>query len=108
MRVTALVVAVPVLVIAIAASYYYVTFASLIDVQLHGERVRVQPRIFARPLELRVGQALSARQLVDRLNDLGYTERPTIEKPGEFIVEPTAIAISPRSRALEGKTVRVL
>ena len=39
-----------------------------------------------RPLELRRGQALSERQLVDRLNDLGYAERPRPEKPGEFAV----------------------
>ena len=45
------------------ASYYYVRFARLIDARLHGERERVLPRVFARPLELRRGQSLSDRQL---------------------------------------------
>ena len=32
--------------------YYYVTFSRLIDQSLHGERDKVFPRVFARPLEL--------------------------------------------------------
>ena len=45
------------------------------------------PRVFARPLELRRGQSLTDRQLVDRLNDLGYAQRLDGEKPGEFALE---------------------
>ena len=60
---------------AVAGVYYYVTLSRLIDARLHGERERVLPRVFARPLELRRGQSMTERQLVDRLNDLGYTLR---------------------------------
>jgi hypothetical protein len=56
-------------------SYYWVLFARQIDARLHGERDRVLPRVYARPFELYRGQALGVRQLVDRLNDLGYAER---------------------------------
>jgi hypothetical protein len=35
--------------------YYYVTFSRMIDARLHGERDRVLPRVFARPLEIRRG-----------------------------------------------------
>ena len=55
--------------------YYYVRFAHLIDARLHGERDTVFPRVLARPLELRRGQSLTDRQLIDRLNDLGYAQR---------------------------------
>jgi penicillin-binding protein 1B len=106
-RVLAVVALVPAVAIVAAAVYYYVTFARLIDVQLHGERARVLPRIFARPLELRVGQAMSERQLVDRLNDLGYAERPAADKAGEFALEEYAISIVPRSSSFAGKVVRV-
>ncbi len=82
-------------------------FARLIDGQLHGERARVLPRIFARPLELRVGQAMSQQQLVDRLNDLGYAERDTLEKPGEFAVATNLVTIVPRATELRGEAVRV-
>jgi penicillin-binding protein 1B len=106
-RLTALAVAIPVVVLSAVAGYYYVTFARLIDNQLHGERQRVFPRIFARPLELRMGQALTDRQLVDRLNDLGYAERAEAVKPGEFALREGGVTIVPRSEEFRGQAVRV-
>src|SRR5262245_9371939 len=106
-RIAAAAVGIPLVLVAIVATYYYVQFARLLDAQLHGEHTRVLPRIFARPFELRVGESLSAQQLVDRLNDLGYAERPTADQPGEFTIETGAIAIAPRAEQLKGAVVRV-
>jgi penicillin-binding protein 1B len=107
-RVAALVVGVPAVLLTLVGGYYYVRFAKLIDAQLHGERARVLPRIFARPLELRVGQSMGERQLLDRLNDLGYSERPQADKPGEFDVQGDAVSIAPRVPELSGAVVRVV
>jgi penicillin-binding protein 1B len=101
------VVGVPVLVVTFLAGYYYATFGRLIDRQLHGERQRVFPHIYARPLELRRGQALTNQQLVDRLNDLGYAERDDPDGPGQFSADASEVAIVPRSGALAGKPVTV-
>ena len=98
----------PIVVLCFFAGYYWVIFGRLIDARLHGERDTVLPRVFARPLELRRGQALTDRQLIDRLNDLGYAQRPAIEKPGEFTVGPGAVAIDPRGSEFNGKIVRVV
>ncbi len=86
--------------------YTYARFASLIDARLHGQRERVLPRVYGRPMELRRGQALSGRQLVDRLNDLGYAERPRPEKPGEFTVAENTVSLRPRSGDAGGKLIR--
>src|SRR5437867_10258764 len=91
-RRTAIVLSIPAAVLCVAAVYYYISFARLIDTRLHGERERVFPRVFARPLELRRGQALTDRQLIDRLNDLGYAQRTKIEKPGEFALSTGAVS----------------
>jgi penicillin-binding protein 1B len=107
-RVTALVLSVPLALGCFAAGYYYVRFAALIDDRLHGERQTVLPRVFARPLELRRGQSLSDRQLVDRLNDLGYAQRVTLQKPGEFAVTAGAVNILPRGTEFKGQVVHVL
>ncbi len=107
-RLAALGLAIPAVAACFAAGYYYVSFARLIDARLHGERERVLPRIFARPLELRRGQSLTDRQLVDRLNDLGYAERARLEKPGEFAIGNGAISILPRANAYKGQVVRVV
>ena len=107
-RVAAGIFAIPVIALCFSAGYYYVSFARLIDARLHGERDRVLPRVFARPLELRRGQSMTDRQLVDRLNDLGYAERPHAERPGEFELDAGAVAIVPRSRDFKGQVVRVV
>jgi penicillin-binding protein 1B len=99
---------VPLVVVCFLAGYYWVTFGRLIDARLHGERDTVLPRVFARPLELRRGQSLTDRQLIDRLNDLGYAQRPTPEKPGEFAIGQGAVALVPRGSEFKGKVVRVV
>ena len=69
----------PLLLIGIVLTYSYITLSRVIEARLHGEQARALPRIFARPLELRVGQSLTDRQLIDRLNDLGYAHQPRVE-----------------------------
>src|SRR5687768_13036423 len=107
-RVAAAAMGIPVLAIFFAAGFYYVSFARLIDTRLTGARQRVLPRVYARPLELWRGQALTDRQLVDRLNDLGYAERASADKPGEFVVGNGIVSIRPRSASFKGQLVRVL
>jgi hypothetical protein len=107
-RVTAVALSVPLVLAFFLTGYYYVRFAQLLDDRLHGTRQRVFPRVFARPLELRRGQALTDLQLIDRLNDLGYAQRPIAERPGEFAIADGSIAIRGRARELRDKTVRVV
>src|SRR5262245_56875191 len=107
-RIAAMVLAVPVAALVVAFVYYYISFSRLIDARLHGERDTVFPRVYARPLELRRGQSLTPPQLIDRLNDLSYAQRPKAEKPGEFDVTPAAITIAPRGSDFANKTVRVI
>ena len=107
-RVLAAVVALPVVILCFAVGYYYVSFARVIDARLHGERDRVLPRVFARPLEIHRGQSLTERQLIDSLNDLGYAERPNAEKVGEFALGENAVTIVPRTAEPKASLVRVV
>ena len=77
--------------------------AGSIDERLHGERERVLPRVYARPLELYRGQALGEQQLVDRLNDLGYAERAVSRRTGEFAIGRDAIVADPARRRSQGR-----
>jgi penicillin-binding protein 1B len=108
LKIIAVAAGIPALVCLAVAGYYYVVIARLIDQRLHGERERVMPRVFARPLELRAGQLLSEQQLVDRLNDIGYAERPLAEHPGEFALTKTGMTLRPRTGPLAGKAVRLV
>ncbi|MFB3854315.1 MAG: PBP1A family penicillin-binding protein [Vicinamibacterales bacterium] len=97
--------AIPSIILTVVLGYYYVRVAAIIDARLHGERERVLPRIYARPLELRAGQMLSQKQLIDRLNDLGYAGRGRASSPGEFVAEGTNVTFVPRSGPAAGKMV---
>jgi penicillin-binding protein 1B len=107
-RIAAVVLAVPTVLLLLVATYYYVRFSRLIDARLHGERSSVFPRVLARPLELRRGQSMTEQQLIDRLNELGYAHRDRLEKAGEFAIGAGAIAIMPRVPELKGQAVRVI
>jgi penicillin-binding protein 1B len=94
------------LVIGAALIYYYIAFARIIDARLHGERERSLPRVYARPLEMRRGETLTEFELISRLNDLGYAQRPAAQAPGEFSILRNAVLITPRTGDFSGKTIR--
>ena len=75
---------------------------------MYGERERSLPRVYARPIEIRRGQTFTQQDLVARLNDIGYAQRPDVSQPGEFSVNGNEIAITPRSGERKGTHVRVL
>jgi penicillin-binding protein 1B len=92
---------------AITLVYAYFSFSRMIDARLHGERESTLPSVYARPAEFRRGQSLSQQDLVIRLNDLGYAERPAVQQPGEFSAFRNVITLTPRGGELAGKTVKI-
>ena len=94
------------LIVGAVLAYFYISFSGIIDARLHGERERSLPRVYARPLEVRRGETLSVGDLVARLNDLGYAQRPAVQAPGEFAIVRNAVFISPRAGTFGGKTIR--
>jgi penicillin-binding protein 1B len=98
----------PMLVMSCVLGYYYVVFSRMIDARLHGEMQRVDPRVFARPFSLHKGQSVTPRQLVDRLNELGYSNRARAEQAGEFTIGRDALVLIPRDGDRKGQTVRVV
>jgi penicillin-binding protein 1B len=91
----------------IATLAVYFSLAGLIDDRLYGERERSLPRVYARPIEIRRGQTFTQQDLIARLNDIGYAQRPDVTGPGEFAVMGNEIAITPRTGKRQGTRVRV-
>jgi penicillin-binding protein 1B len=96
------------LVFGSLVGYFYFSYADIIAERLHGERERTPPRVYARAIELRRGQALSADDLVARLNDLGYAQRQQIDAAGQFTSAANAVTISPREGPLADRSIRVV
>lgn len=88
-------------------AYLYVQYGRIIDERLSGERDRAMPRVFARPLALQTGQSLSQTELIARLNDVGYTQRSRVERPGDFAIAGHQIILLSRVGDQSGKTVTV-
>jgi penicillin-binding protein 1B len=88
-------------------AFFYVQFARLIDARLHGERERTLPRVYARPLVVRQGQAIGPQELVSRLNDLGYAQRSEAAMAGEFALADGVVSFKPRADTFKGRSVRV-
>ena len=95
-------------ILTIVSIYFYIGFSRMIDARLAGETQRSDPRIYARPYDLRRGQSLTPLQIVDRLNDLGYSHRAKAEQPGEFTVGRDAVVMIPRDGDRKGQLVRIV
>ncbi len=93
--------------VCLATGYYYTKLSRMIDARLLGEHDRVLPRVFGRPLEIRRGEGLSEKELIDRLNDLGYAQRTQVQNSGEFAVTGGLVTMIPRTGAEAGKIVTV-
>ena len=102
----ALAVGIPFLIFSLVVSYYYVVFSRMIDARMHGEFQRTDPRIFARPLNVRRGQRVTQQMMIDRLNDLGYAQRSPVEQPGQFAIGRDALAVIPRAGDHPNETIR--
>jgi penicillin-binding protein 1B len=89
------------------AGYYYGRFSTLVDERLQGERIRVIPRVYGRPVTFRSGQTLASADVVQRLNDLGYTSRDTARDAGEFATGGDAVEIVPHGGVNAGRHVRL-
>ena len=99
---------VPLLFLIVISGYFYVTFSRMIDARLHGEMQRADPRVFARPFELRRGLSVTPTQIIERLNDLGYSHRAKSGQPGEFTVGRNVVVMIPRDGDRKGKVVRIV
>ena len=96
LRAAVFLIGIPVVALTLLFIYYWFAFSRMLDERFSADP-EPAPRLFARPLVIRDGQSLSQKQLIDRLNDLGYAQRTLADAPGEFGVMRDGIVIVPRS-----------
>ncbi|MGE5834086.1 MAG: PBP1A family penicillin-binding protein [Acidobacteriota bacterium] len=76
----------------------WVHYGRMIDARFKSEQ-RTAPRIFGRPFEIEAGRGLNPSQLAQRLNDIGYAERPKVTQPAEFAVNGLSVSLMTRAEA---------
>ena len=79
----------------VATGLFWMRYGRMIDARFGSEQ-RSAPRIFGRPFELQAGRGLNPGQLVQRLNDIGYAERPKATEPGQFSVAGQTVTLMTR------------
>lgn len=98
----------PVLVMGLVLTYLFVTVSREVDRFVAGNQSEARPHVYARALTVKRGQSLTDRQLVERLNGLGYTQHAPVASPGEFAIGQQAVALVPRTGDHRGQIVRVV
>src|SRR5687767_5313232 len=87
----------PVVIGSSVIIYYYLRFSVMVERRLQGERWLIPARLYARPVVLRPGMALSPTDLVKILNGLKYEEKQVAPAtPGEFAVDEKGLVLAPR------------
>ncbi len=97
----------PLLLLSGVFLWLFRSVATEVDARLAGLHDRVAPKVYARPFVLHTGQSLTADELDDRLDDIGYTRKARASEPGEFDIQPGQVRLVPRGGTVGGQLVRV-
>ena len=87
--------------------YGVIRLAADLDDRLRPNQHAPRLQVFARPLELWEGQAMTPAQLVARLNVLGYANRPHASQPGQFTIGPDTVVLAASGGTYAGQIVRI-
>ncbi len=83
--------------------YHYFDFSRRIDQRLRGERENKPAWVYARPLELHVGQRIAAEEVVSLLNAIRYQKTSgKLEAPGTFNTPAGEVRLHIRRRIPTG------
>jgi len=85
------------IVCLLAAMPYILRLDKQITSRFEGRRWELPARIYARPLELYVGQKLTAANLEKELSQLRYSREDIPEKPGEFSIKGNVFTLFSRT-----------
>ncbi len=96
------------LVVAGVTTYYWVSFGKMIDLRLSGHIQQTTARIYAAPLRISTGEALTAAQLADHLQRAGYSELDVPGTPGRYILHGNEMEIRPSSESYFGGKNRLV
>ena len=94
-------------VVMVGLVVLWIGYGRMIDARLSGNQ-HPAPRVFGRPFLLQPGRGLTPAQLEQRLNDVGYVARSSVDAAGQFSVTAGSITLRTRpSREKPEQTVRV-
>ncbi len=101
--------AILVLLVAIGiGTYYWISYGRMIDQRLSGHIQQTTARIYAAPMRIYTGEALTLADMANHLQRAGYSELDVAGTPGRYILHGNEIEIRPSSESYFGVKNRLV
>jgi penicillin-binding protein 1B len=85
-------------------TYYWISYGRMIDLRLSGHTQQTTARIYAAPMRIYSGEALSIADMANHLQRAGYSELDVPGTPGRYVLHNSTIEIRPSDESIfEGK-----
>ncbi|HWF14295.1 MAG TPA: PBP1A family penicillin-binding protein [Candidatus Acidoferrales bacterium] len=89
-------------------TYYWVSFGRMIDQRLSGHIQQTTARIYAAPMRIYTGEALTVADMANHLERAGYSELDVSGTPGRYVLHGNEIEIRPSADSYFGATNRLV
>ena len=97
-----------VLVAAGMGTYYWISYGRMIDLRLSGHIQQTTAKIYAAPMRIYTGEALTVADMANHLQRAGYSELDVAGTPGRSILHGNEIEIRPSRESIFGAKNRLL
>jgi penicillin-binding protein 1B len=96
------------LLLAGMGTYYWISYGRMIDLRLSGHIQQTTARIYAAPLRIYTGEALTVTDMSNHLQRAGYSELDVSGTPGRYVLHGKEIEIRPSSESYFGGKNRLV
>ena len=97
-----------VLVAAGMGTYYWISYGRMIDLRLSGHIQQTTAKIYAAPMRIYTGEALTVADMANHLQRAGYSELDVAGTPGRYILHGNEIEIRPSRESIFGAKNRLV
>src|SRR5579872_3661336 len=97
-----------VLLVTGIATYYWISFGRMIDQRLSGHIQQTTARIYAAPMHISTGEAMTVEDMANHLQRAGYSELDISGTPGRYVLHGNEIEIRPSSDSFFGAKNRLV
>lgn len=81
-------------------TYYWIAYGRMIDLRLSGHIQQTTARIYAAPMRIYNGEALTETDIANHLQRAGYSELDVSGTPGRYILHGNSIEIRPSNDSI--------
>ncbi|HEV7967279.1 MAG TPA: PBP1A family penicillin-binding protein [Candidatus Acidoferrales bacterium] len=89
-------------------TYYWISYGRMIDLRLSGHIQQTTARIYAAPMRIYTGEALTVADMANHLQRAGYSELDVSGTPGRYVLHGNEIEIRPSSESFFGPKNRLV